>query len=112
MVNGGSTDAVDALVTGGYIVALPSAQPAPPIAAVTTAKANTHNAISAHTAMQRRAARALTDLLGPGAEVLALEIERAETDAELSAAIQKSTNGVRQIAGAAKADAYLKRLYE
>ena len=61
-------------------------------------------------ASQRRAVRALSDLLGPGGDLLAITIERTTSREEFGVAALKSADVIGKVAGSDKAKLFLRKV--
>lgn len=112
-------EALDALLAGGLIEvigvtsapppAAPRAAPAPAPAPARPAEARTAASDRSHQQRRREVVRALTDLVGPMSEALAIRIERAATPAELAPLIELAAQTVANVRGRAVADIFRQR---
>lgn len=90
---------LDRLLRGGFLEMPGAAAPAPPAASVAVPVAAAPAAAAAPAfdlaVARRMAVRALTETLGPGGDMLALQIERSKTPAEFATLHVKALGVVR-----------------
>jgi hypothetical protein len=90
---------LDRLLRGGFLEIPGAAAPAPPVASVAVPAAAAPAAPAAPAfdlaVARRMAVRALTETLGPGGDMLALQIERSKTPGEFAALHAKALGVVR-----------------
>lgn len=106
---GGSFSTMEELFVGGYLEVVGGSRPT----GVATQDAITNAAATKAfdlPAMKKLAVRAITDLLGPSGDVLALGIERTRSQEEFSAVVMKSSQILQRIAGSEKANGFLLKL--
>ena len=84
----------------------PPASPLPPAISIGDISATQFDLL----ASQRRAVRALSDLLGPGGDTLAITIERTASREEFGVATLKSADVIGKIAGSDKAKLFLRKV--
>jgi hypothetical protein len=127
-----SEDALDELISGGFIEAMPppapsaaQSSPAAPAAgafpasgspaAQSAAAASPKGAAASAAAgsdfasRQRQAVRMLADAVGPMSEALALRMEKARDDAALRPLLVMARDSIRNVRGAAAAEAFAAR---
>lgn len=101
-------ETLQALVEQGFIEAVggsPSADRSPPAAAAPVEAAGSRDF-----AQTRRAAvRALTDLIGPAAEMMSIKIERTTDFAELTPLLRQAVQTIAAMRGRAAAEAFAAR---
>lgn len=112
LIPGGTIEVMDALLSGGYIelsalsetTTVPTSRSGDPAGAVSPGG-------PADLAERKRvASRAVSDLLGPGGDVLTLSIEAAKNEEAYLAVVAKATTAITQIAGSDKARMFTSRL--